>query len=114
MSGDTTYTTRALYEVIKGNLLMKDKDLLHFIRTMNDNILDDVKKIKSYPNLSINDITNRYENYAIVYMMVKSLIRGAGISNYVEKSREITDFFLKDVLDNKPGKPPSSVYDDED
>jgi hypothetical protein len=117
-SGDTKnegYSMRALYEVIKHNLLIKDKDLVHFIRIMNDNISDDFKKVKGNVNLTINEITNRYENYTIVYMMVKSVMRGANITNYPEKAREITDMFLNDLLTTKPtDKPQSSVYDDED
>lgn len=112
---NTGYSMRALYDVIKLNLLMKDKDLVHFIHVMNDNILDDVKKIKNNSSLTINDITNRYENYTIVYMMIKSIMRTANITNYPEKAREITDMFLVDLLNTKgPEKSQSSVYDDED
>lgn len=109
------YSMRALYEVIKLNLLLKDRDLVHFIHVMNDNINDDVKKIKNNTGLTINDITNRYENYTIVYMMIKNIMRGANITNYPEKAREITDMLLLDLLNTKgPEKPQSSVYDDED
>ena len=107
------YTIGALYDVIKLNLLMKDKDLIHFIRTMNNNIRSDFKKIKSTPNMAISDITNRYENYTIVYMMVKSVMRSAKIST--EKAHEITDMLLNDELVKKnPEKTQPSAYDDED
>ena len=49
MTGDTkneNYSTRALYDVIKLSLLVKDKDLMHFIKTMNDTILEEFNKIK--------------------------------------------------------------------
>lgn len=93
---------------------MKDKDLVHFVRTMNNNILEDFNKVKG-SNLSIYDITNRYENYAIVFMMVRSILRDANITDYNEKATEITNFFLTDELTKKEDKPPqSSVYDDED
>jgi len=108
------YSIRALYEVIKLNLLMKDKDLIHFVRTMNDSIVDDFKKVKTNNNLSIRDITDKYENYAIVFMMIRSILRDANITNYNDKTREITNFFLTDELGKKGGKPPqSSVYDED-
>lgn len=117
-SGSTrsdNYSIRALYEVIKLNLLIKDKDLVHFVRTMNDNIIEDFNKVKNNPNLSIHEITNKYENYAIVFMMVRSLMRDVNISDYNDKARDITNFFLTDELTKKENKPPqSSVYDDED
>lgn len=118
MSGSTkneNYSIRALYEVIKLNLLMKDKDLVNFVRTMNDSILEDFNKIKASINLSIHDITNRYENYAIVFMMIRSILRDANITNYNDKAKDITNFFLIDELNKKENKPPqSSIYDDED
>lgn len=117
-SGSTrsdNYSIRALYEVIKLNLLMKDKDLVHFMRTMNDNIVDDFNKVKNNPNLSIHEITNRYENYAIIFMMIRSILRDSNITGYNEKTREITNFFLTDELTKKGDNPPQkSVYDDED
>lgn len=109
------YTVRALYEVIKLNLLMKDKDLVHFIRIMNDSIRDDFKKIKVNTKLTIQEIVNHYESYTIVFMMVKNIMRKSNITNYHDKVREITDMLLLDELDNKePEKPSTSVYDDED
>lgn len=117
-SGNTKndiYTMKALYDVIKLNLLMKDRDLVHFIRTMNNNIRDDFKKIKASPNMSTTDIINRYENYTIVYMMVKSIMRNVKITNYTEKAREITNMLLTDELKIKNSeKPQSSTYDDEE
>ena len=112
MDDNKKYTTRALYEVIKNNLLIKDKDLVHFIRTMNDNIKSDFKKIKNNNKITIEEIINRFENYTIVYMMVKGIMHDANISSYQEKTREITDFLLTDELTkNKPEKPQSSIYD---
>ena len=64
------YTTRALYDVIKISLLMKDKDLVHFIRTVDESINGEFKKIKT-SSLSIEDMIMKYENYAIVYIMIK-------------------------------------------
>lgn len=107
------YTTRALYEVIKLNLLMKDKDLIHFIRTMNDNILEEVKKIKSN-KLSINEILNRYENYTIVFMMIKSVMKTAKISNFQDKVKDITDMLLNDLLEDKPTDNRKNRYEEED
>ena len=109
-----TYSVRALYEVIKFNLLMKDRDLVHFIRTMNDNILEDFEKIKKTSNINLNDIIKYYENYTIVFMMVRAIMQESSISSYQEKAREITNYFLTDELYKKSEKPTKSVYDDED
>ena len=117
MTGNTKnepYSVRALYEVIKLNLLMRDKDLVHFIRTMNDNILEDFEKIKKTTNINLNDIIKYYENYTIVFMMVRAIMQEANISYYQEKTREITNYFLTDELHKKLEKPSKSVYDDED
>ena len=117
MTGNTKnepYSVRALYEVIKLNLLMKDRDLVHFIRTMNDNILDDFKSIKGSININLNDIVKNYESYTIVYMMVSSIMQEAKIPTYQERAREITNYLLTDELYKKSEKPPKSVYDDED
>lgn len=109
------YSIRALYEVIKLNLLMKDKDLVHFIRTMNDNILDDFNKVKNNKNLTIHEITDKYENYAIVFMMIRSLLRDVNIQNYNDKAGDITNYFLTDELSKKGGKSSqSSTYTEED
>lgn len=107
------YTTRALYEVIKLNLLMKDKDLIHFIRTMNENILEEFKKIKSN-KLGVNEILNRYENYTIVFMMIKSVMKTAKISNFQDKVKDITDMLLNDLLEDKPVDNRKNKYEDED
>jgi len=117
MTGNTkneTYSVRALYEVIKLNLLMRDKDLVHFIRTMNDNILEDFEKVKKTANINLNDIIKYYENYTIVFMMVRAIMQEANISSYQEKTREITNYLLTDELHKKSEKPSKSVYDDED
>jgi len=117
MTGTTkneTYSVRALYEVIKLNLLMRDRDLVHFIRTMNDNILEDFEKIKKNTNINLNDIIKYYENYTIVFMMVRAIMQESNISSYQEKAREITNYFLTDELYKKSEKPTKSVYDDED
>lgn len=111
MTGNT-YTTKALYDVIKLSLLMKDKDLVYFIKTMNDNILDDVKKIKKSGKLTTNEIINMYESYTIVLIMIRSILQEAGINQ--DKAREITDFFLTDELRKKKNKLPPSVYDEEE
>ena len=107
------YTTRALYEVIKLNLLMKDKDLIHFIHAMNDNILEEFKKIKSN-KISINEILNRYENYTIVFMMIKSVMKTAIISNVQDNVKDITDMLLNDMLEDKPVNNSKNRYEDED
>lgn len=111
---NNNYTVRALYDVIKLNLLMKDRDLVHFIRTMNDNILDDFNKIKKNTTIGLSDIINNYENYTIVYMMVRSIMQDANISAYQERAREITNYLLIDELQKKPDKPSKSVYGEED
>lgn len=117
MTGNTkneTYSVRALYEVIKLSLLMRDRDLVHFIRTMNDNIIEDFEKIKKTPNMSLNDIIKYYENYTIVFMMIRAIMEESNIVSYQEKAREITNYFLTDELYIKSEKPSKSVYDDED
>ena len=117
MTGNTkneTYSVRALYEVIKLSLLMRDKDLIHFIRTMNDNIIEDFEKIKKNPTIPLNDIIKYYENYTIVFMMIRAIMQEANISAYQEKTREITNFFLTDELHKKSEKPSSSIYDNDD
>jgi|688.fasta_scaffold03964_30 hypothetical protein len=117
MTGTTkneTYSVRALYEVIKLSLLMRDRDLVHFIRTMNDNIIEDFEKIKKNPNTPLNDIIKYYENYTIVFMMIRAIMQEANISFYQEKTREVTNYFLTDELYIKSEKPSKSVYDDED
>jgi uncharacterized membrane protein YheB (UPF0754 family) len=108
------YSTKALYDVIRHSLLVKDKDLMHFIRTMNDNILDDIKKLKKLDRLSINDILDRFESYGIVIMMVRRILQDAKISMYQEKSREITDYLLNDELSKNKEKPSSPSYYDEE
>lgn len=114
VKNNNNYSVRALYEVIKYSLLLKDKDLVHFIRTMGDNIISDFKKIKKNPNITIEQIDNKYENYIIVYMMVKNIMRGVKITNYQDMARDITDFLLKDELLSKPDAPPTSIYDKDD
>ena len=114
-SGNTknqSYTIRALYEIIKPNLLVKDKDLIHFINTMNDAILDEYNNLKKSVNLNIHDISNRFEHYTIVFMMIRSIMRDANISNYNDKAREITDLFLVDILKKK--QPPNQSLSTED
>jgi hypothetical protein len=114
IKSNNEYSVRALYEVIKYNLLLKDRDLVHFIRTMGDNIINDVKKINKTPNITLEEINNKYENYIIVYMMVKNIMKSVKISNYQENARDITDFLLKDELFSKPDKPKSSIYDNDE
>lgn len=104
----TEYTTRALYDVIKMSLLMKDKDLVHFIRTVDDSINSEFKKVKT-SSLTIEDIIMKYENYAIVYIMIKNIMRDAKISDYHSKVKEIVEYFLTDEL-NKPKEKPKSSY----
>jgi hypothetical protein len=117
MTGTTkneTYSVRALYEVIKLSLLMKDRNLVHFLRIMNDNILEEFEKIQKGANINLNDIVKHYENYTIVFMMVRAIMQEANISYYQEKTREITNYLLNDELHKKSEKPTKSVYDDED
>lgn len=117
MTGNTkneNYSVRALYEVIKNSLLMRDRDLVHFIRTMNDNIIEDFDKIKKNTTITLNDIIRYYENYTIVYMMIRAIMQEANITSYQEKAREITNFFLTDELHKKSEKPSSSVYDNDE
>ena len=117
MTGNTKnepYSVRALYEVIKLNLLMKDRDLVHFIRTMNDNILDDFKSIKGSININLNDIVKNYESYTIVYMMVRAIMQEAKIVAYQERAREITNYLLTDELQKKSDKNDKSNYIDFD
>jgi hypothetical protein len=108
------YSVRALYDVIRFSLLTKDKELIHFIRTMNDNIVDDFEKIKKNNRLSLDDIFKKYENYAIVYMMIRHILEEAKISSFIENARDITNFFLTDELQKKNNKPQSPIYGDED
>jgi len=105
------YSTKALYDVIKLNLLLKDKDLLRFIRTSNDEILAEYKKIKNKPSLTLNDITNKYESYTIVYMTIRGIMANVNIVKHQEVAREITNLFLNDVLEEKFNDKPASTYD---
>ena len=116
MTGNTkneTYSVRALYEVIKLNLLMKDKDLIHFIRTMNDNIIFDFERIKKNQRIDLNELSNNFENYTIVFMMIRNIMQDANISSYQEKTREITNYFLTDELYKKSENKESSIYDED-
>lgn len=112
----SSYSIKSLYEVIRFNILLKDKDLIHFTRTMHNLIKQDFDKIKPNQYLTIYDISNVYENYTIVYMMIKGLMKNAKISNQNEKTlREITDLYLTDELSKTPPPlPQSSTYNDED
>jgi hypothetical protein len=107
------YSTKALYDVIKLNLLLKDKDLLRFIRTSNDEILAEYKKIKNKPSLTLNDITNKYESYTIVYMTIRGIMANVNIVKHQEVAREITNLFLNDVLEEKFNDKPTSTYDND-
>jgi|NOAtaT_6_FD_contig_31_324131_length_4207_multi_3_in_0_out_0_6 hypothetical protein len=107
------YSTKALYDVIKLNLLLKDKDLLRFIRTSNDEILAEYKKIKNKPSLTLNDITNKYESYTIVYMTIRGIMANVNIVKHQEVAREITNLFLNDVLEEKFNDKPASTYDND-
>lgn len=116
MTGNTkneTYSVRALYEVIKLNLLMKDKELIHFIRTMNDNIIFDFESIKKNQRIDLNELSNNFENYTIVFMMIRNIMQDANISSYQEKTREITNYFLTDELYKKSENNQSSIYDED-
>lgn len=116
MTGNTkneTYSVRALYEVIKLNLLMKDKELIHFIRTMNDNIIFDFERIKKNQRIDLNELSNNFENYTIVFMMIRNIMQDANISSYQEKTREITNYFLTDELYKKSENSQSSIYDED-
>lgn len=116
MTGNTkneTYSVRALYEVIKLNLLMKDKELIHFIRTMNDNIIFDFERIKKNQRIDLNELSNNFENYTIVFMMIRNIMQDANISSYQEKTREITNYFLTDELYKKSENNQSSIYDED-
>jgi hypothetical protein len=108
------YSTKALYDVIRHNLLLRDKDLIHFIKTMNDNILDDIKKMKKNNRLSIDEIFDRFESYGIVIMMVRRIMQEAKISMYQEKSREIADYLLNDELTKKEKPSNNNNYYNED
>jgi hypothetical protein len=108
------YSVRALYEVIKFSLLMKDRDLVHFLRTMNDNILFDFEKIKKNSKINLGDIMRHYENYTIVYMMVNAIMQNAKITSHQEKTREITNYLLTDELQKKSDKNDKSNYIDFD
>jgi hypothetical protein len=107
------YSTKALYDVIKVNLLLKDRDLLRFVRTSNDEILAEYKKIKNKPSLTLNDITNKYESYTIVYMTIRGIMANANIVKHQEVSREITNLFLNDVLEEKFNDKSPSTYDND-
>lgn len=107
------FTTKSLYEVIKPNLLMKDKDLMHFIRVMNDNILYDFQKIKNN-KLNVDLILDKYENYAIVFMTIKSIMKTYKISNTQDMVKEISDMFLDDLLEDKSVIVNNSKFEDED
>ena len=61
------YSVRALYDVIRFSLLTKDKELIHFVRTMNDNILDDFEKIKKNNRLNLDEIFKKYESYGLFH-----------------------------------------------
>jgi hypothetical protein len=98
------YSTKALYDVIKLNLLLKDKDLLRFIRTSNDEILAEYKKIKNKPSLTLNDITNKYESYTIVYMTIRGIMANVNIVKHQE---------VNDVLEEKFNDKPASTYDND-
>jgi hypothetical protein len=108
------YSVRALYEVIKFSLLMKDRDLVHFLRTMNDNIVVDFERIKKNPKISLGDIMRNYENYTIVYMMVNAILQEVKITSHQEKTREITNYLLTDELQKKSNKNDKSNYNDFD
>lgn len=108
------YSVRALYDVIRFSLLTKDKELIHFVRTMNDNILDDFEKIKKNNRLNLDEIFKKYESYSIVYMMIRHILEEAKISSFIENTRDITNFFLVDELQKKKNKPQSPMYGDED
>jgi len=109
---DDSYTIKSLYEVIKLNLLSRDKDLMRFIRTSNNILVDEFKKIKGSHNILVSDIMSHHENYSITYMMIKNILRENKITNYNSKVREITDLFLKDVLNFTNKK--STNYSEDD
>jgi len=108
------YSVRALYDVIRFSLLTKDKDLIHFVRTMNNDIVDDFEKIKKNNRLNLDEIFKKYESYSIVYMMIRQILEDAKISTFIENTRDITNFFLTDELQKKNNKPQSPIYGDED
>lgn len=108
------YSTGALYDVIRNHLLLKDKDLLRFIRSNNDEILSEYNKIKSKPSLTLNDIVNKYESYTIVYMTIRGLMSEANIVKHQELARDITNMFLDDELEEKSNDKSHSVYDSDD
>jgi len=111
----TEYSVSGLYDIIRTNLLLKNKDLIRYIRVTNDDILTDYKTIKSKPHIPLNDILDKYESYGIVYMTIRGIMADANISKYQENTREITNLFLNDELEqNSNNKPSSSVYDSDE
>ena len=108
------YTTKSLYDVIKISLLIRDRDLNHFINTMNDEIIDDYNKIKNKSNLTLNDIINKYENYTIVYRTIRGLMAEVNITKHQEKAREITNMYLDDKLIFKSNEKPKNSYEGDD
>jgi len=112
----SNYSIKSLYDVVRFNILLKDKDLVRFTRTMHSLIREDFEKIKLRTHLSFYDITKVYENYTIVYMIISGLLNKAKISKLDENSlREITDLYLTDELSKTTPTPPTpSSYNDED
>lgn len=108
------YSVRALYDVIRVHLLLNNKDLVRFIRVTNDEILSEYKKIKNKPHIPLNDIINKYENYTIVYMMVRGIMSDANIVKHQESAREITNLLLNDELEEKSNDKSHSVYDSDE
>ena len=108
------YSVRALYDIIKVHLLLKNKDLVRFVRVTNDEILSDFNKIKNKSNMPLNDIINKHESYTIVYMMIRGIMADANINKHQENAREITNMFLEDELEKPSNDKSKSVYDSDD
>lgn len=98
ITGHEKYTVRSLYEVIKGSLLMKNRELKNFIITMNDELLSEFKKIKTPPVKDLNYIIRNCDNYYHVYISIQRMLLEANISTYSENARIICDFFLEEEL----------------
>lgn len=92
------YDVRSLYEVIKKNLLLTNKDVKYYINALNDELVTEYQKIKKSPRLTLVEIGRQFENYYIFYLTVRRVLLEAKISTHQEYARPITDFFLEEEL----------------
>lgn len=111
---ENNYNVRSLYEVIKKNLLLSNKDIKYYITTLNDELVTEFQKIQKTPKLSLNEINRLYQNYYVFYLTVRRVLLEAKISTHQEYARPITDFFLQEELkfpENKKGSTYSNDLD---